>query len=149
MEDDDIAFLLNNFRVIEEVEDVGVPALGIGLLRLVTVPERDDKCSWISRIPNLSSGYTESFCPRDNLYLMLSERWYGEYERFKDQSAHHIGLALFWHFVGLEATEEKRSVVLRLKTAQIVNGKMKRRSVAIEISSRRDGGWSVSRTDSP
>ena len=151
VEDDDIAFLLSNFHVIKEVRDVGP----IGFLRLVMVPERDDKCSWKSKIPNLSSAHREDGCPRRNLYLMLSEPW-EEFDKYDsvDQRAYHIGLAMFWGFVGLEITEGKRSVILRLEADRIVNGKMKHQSVAIEISNGRGGGrgvrgWSVSRTDSP
>ena len=146
VEDMDLGFLLNNLRVIEEV-DVGVPSLQITSLRLVTVPERDDKCSWVSKISNLSSFDRESLCPRRNLYLVFSsydeQGGYDQNHRFRGQRAYHIGLALLWGFVGLEATEEKRSVVLRLKAEQIVHGKKRNRSVAIEISIR-DGDYSVS-----
>ena len=154
VKDRDLGFLLSNLRVIKEVRDVGVPALSIRYLRLVVVPDRSDRCSWISRIPNLSSAEIEEGCPRDNLYLVfVSDDRKGGYHqnyRFRGQHVYHVGLGLFWRFIGMETVKGEPTVVLRLEATQIVNGKTRKwRPVAIELSRRGDGYSVSSRTEPP
>ena len=94
IESQDVSFILNKFSILLERND---PRVFPAKSRIILVPDKKDKCEWISINKNISTAVIEDGCPQKELLLTLTN-WDSEPEFY----TFDLGSALNWSVITYE-----------------------------------------------
>ena len=132
--DSKLGYVLNNFFVLFEKNN---PDEFPAIVRLVSLPDQADDCSWVTGLEGKVSGSVEDQCPQRKLYLTLSS-----WDIAPDQHTYLIGSAVSWMFEGVivnrRESQSDWQASIKLQVIRIIGKRQVRESVSLSITNKYD-----------
>lgn len=99
LEDENISFVLNKLSILLEFNN---PKAFPAKTRLISIPDKSDRCEWAIKNKNIPTSIAEDGCPKKMLLLTLTN-WDIEPSFY----TFNLGNALSWEAKSYEVTERK------------------------------------------